>query len=273
MSETKKILFTDVDDTLLNRRKEISAENRAAIEAAVSAGHRVVICTGRPLCSTKALIQSLGLTSPGCFVICYNGGLIYDCHKNQVLYRRTLTAEQLDFVFSVADEADIHVQTYDADAMLSRTDSPEARFYGESTHCPYRVEPGIPDVLSDGSEKALLISFDRHDLLDQCRQKLSARPDSGMTFFYSSDHFLEAVPEGVSKGSAITWFCEHFGIPMENTVSAGDAENDLPMLRTAHIGCAMANATEPCKETADYITENDCDHSGLAEIIQKFILQ
>ncbi len=272
MPETKKILFTDVDNTLLNREKKISPENRAAIEEAVAAGHRAVICTGRPLCSTKDLVRDLGLTGPGCYVICYNGGLIYDCHEDSVLYSKNLTQEQVKFVFSVADEVGVHAQTYDADAMLSPTDSAEARFYSESTHCPFRVDPGLPESLAYAPEKALLISLDRHDLLDLCREKLAAKENSGMTFFYSSNYFLEAVPEGVSKGSAITWFCDHFGIPMENTVSAGDAENDLPMLRTAHIGCAMANAEDACKEAADYITENDCDHSGLAEIIRKFIL-
>jgi hydroxymethylpyrimidine pyrophosphatase-like HAD family hydrolase len=44
------------------------------------------------------------------------------------------------------------------------------------------------------------------------------------------------------------------------------------MIETAGIGCAMANATPACKEAADYITEKDCDHSGLAEIIEKFMI-
>ena len=55
-------------------------------------------------------------------------------------------------------------------------------------------------------------------------------------------------------------------------MSAGDQENDISMIEAAGVGCAMANAVPACKEAADYITEADCDHDGLAEIIEKFIL-
>jgi hypothetical protein len=44
------------------------------------------------------------------------------------------------------------------------------------------------------------------------------------------------------------------------------------MLEAAGTGCAMANASGACKDAADYITEHDCNHSGVAEIIYKFML-
>ena len=45
----KKILFTDLDQTLLKRDKSVSAENRRAIQRMLDAGHHLVVATGRPV--------------------------------------------------------------------------------------------------------------------------------------------------------------------------------------------------------------------------------
>ena len=63
-----------------------------------------------------------------------------------------------------------------------------------------------------------------------------------------------------------------FHIPAANTVAAGDEQNDLPMILAAGVGCAAANAVDEVKAGADYITENDNNHSAVAEIIRKFML-
>ena len=76
---------------------------------------------------------------------------------------------------------------------------------------------------------------------------------------------------GVSKGDAVRRLAALLGVPIERTIAVGDQENDLPMIRAAGIGCAMANATDALKAEADYVTERDADHSGVAEIIKKFL--
>ena len=45
---TSKILFTDLDDTLLDENKEICRENREKIAQMLEQGHYFVIATGRP---------------------------------------------------------------------------------------------------------------------------------------------------------------------------------------------------------------------------------
>ena len=64
-----KVLFMDLDDTLLSDDKTVSPKNREAIRAALSRGHSVVVTTGRPLKSGKAVVKDLGLTAQGCYMI------------------------------------------------------------------------------------------------------------------------------------------------------------------------------------------------------------
>ena len=54
-----KIFFTDLDGTLLNDKKEITPGNRTAISEALSAGHKIVIATGRPLASARIQAERL----------------------------------------------------------------------------------------------------------------------------------------------------------------------------------------------------------------------
>ena len=44
------------------------------------------------------------------------------------------------------------------------------------------------------------------------------------------------------------------------------------MVTVAGVGVAMANGREELKEVADYVTENDNNHGGIAEVIYKYFL-
>ncbi len=63
------------------------------------------------------------------------------------------------------------------------------------------------------------------------------------------------------------------GIPIENSVAAGDAQNDVEMLKAADVGAVMCNAFPGIAEYGNYVTEHDNNHDGVAEIIHKFILK
>ena len=91
--------------------------------------------------------------------------------------------------------------------------------------------------------------------------------------FFSNDCYQEIIPEGISKGFAVRWFCDYLGIPIENSVAAGDAQNDVEMLKAAHVGAVMCNAFPGIAEYGNYVTEHDNNHDGVAEIIHKFILK
>ena len=90
--------------------------------------------------------------------------------------------------------------------------------------------------------------------------------------FYSSAFFLEAVAAGVNKGSAVERLCRMLDVPLSEAAAAGDEANDVSMIRAAGVGAAMSNAVPAAKEAADYVTERDNNHDGVAEIIRRFLL-
>ena len=63
------------------------------------------------------------------------------------------------------------------------------------------------------------------------------------------------------------------GLTRENLMACGDGLNDRSMIEFAGVGVAMQNAEDAVKEVADYVTAADNNHDGVAEAIEKFILQ
>lgn len=271
MEKMPKILFTDLDDTLLDSRKQVTPENRCAIQQAIRRGHRIVICTGRPLMGTTGLIQELDLNQPGSYAVTCNGGVIYDCFKRQIVYRKSIPIPYVKYIFQKSQQYNLFCQTYSDTHLLAPCTSPDLVEYLSKSSMPYKIMPSLPEGLEAEPPKVLVIGPRDQKQLNRYLEDIREWAEDKISLFYSSPIYLEHVPLGTSKGSAIHWLCNYLQIPLENTVAAGDQQNDIPMLQTAHVGAAMANATDECKAAADFITEKDCDHSGFAEIIEKFL--
>ena len=62
-----KMIALDLDNTLLNSDKEISARNERVLKALHDRGVHVVLCTGRPINAIWPYIEQLGLTRPDDF--------------------------------------------------------------------------------------------------------------------------------------------------------------------------------------------------------------
>ena len=82
------------------------------------------------------------------------------------------------------------------------------------------------------------------------------------------DIYLEIFPSDAGKGNALVRLCEILGVPLENSLAAGDEENDLSMIRAAGTGIAMCNGSKVVKDIADVITSEDNDHDGLIPFLQ-----
>ena len=270
----RKILFLDLDGTLLNSRREISKGNRAALEKALTLGHRVVINTGRPLKSALIQNRRLGLTMDGCYLIAFNGGILYDSYREEILYRQCLSMDTALAVSDLCSRRGLHVQTYDREQVLiePRWEDEAVRRYCEKILMDYRVVPDFATGLTEAPPKVLAISYTDRPALEALQTEiLAAFPE--VDCFFSCQEYLEVVPRGVHKGSAIKMLCRRLGMDVADSIAAGDAENDLQMLRSAGLGCAMANAVEAVKQAAGYVTTRDNDHDGVAEIVDRFLLE
>lgn len=266
-----KAFFLDMDGTLLNDHKEITPENHAAIQSALSEGHRIIISSGRTMNSIAVLAARLNLDGPGCYWIACNGAVIYDCGRKRELLRRSLPLTSLFRLVDEAKRRELYIQTYDEDGVLveAGNDTALAERYCAETLMQYRVISDMRRDVVKEPEKALFIDYSGRDKTESMRQWISTSLAGQVESYYSSFCYLEAVAAGVDKGRALTDLCGLLDISIQNTVAAGDEANDITMLRTAGQGFAMANAQPDVKAAADFITKRDNNHSGVAEIIEE----
>ena len=268
-----KAVFLDLDGTLFTDEKTFSAGNCQAIEEALAAGHHIVISTGRPLASAIMQAKELGFTKKGCFVISFNGGEIYDMYRKKSIFKKPLAMPLVRRIFDEALQCGLHCQTYSDSEIVTEHDTEEVKRYSSIVKIPYKVVPDVTAFLKSEPVKVLVVNYENKEHLRDYLEKTADFADGKINRFFSSNEYLEHVAPGIDKGSAVRFLCEYTGIPLCNTIASGDAENDISMIRAAHIGCAMRNAEEEVKQAADYITENDNNHDGVAEIIHKFVLK
>lgn len=270
----RKLLFLDLDGTLLNDEGIITEGNRKALEAALNRGHGVVIATGRPLSSALGKAASLGLNKPGCYVIAFNGAVIYDFGSREQVFRCAISKDAVRRVFDRAKELNLHSQTYDAaDVLAEPWYNPEIiAGYCKGMGIRHRVEEDICAALTEDPAKMLAIEETDFTKLDRLQQFIETEMADALECFHSNPRFLEIVKAGMNKGKSVKMLCDLVGIDVANAVAAGDAANDLSMIRAAGVGIAMANGTDEVKAYADYVTRNDNNHDGIAEIAEKFML-
>ena len=273
MKKDIRILFTDLDGTLLNDQKEITPETQKAIDQALAAGHKIVVTTGRPLASGLTCAEKAGLVKEGCYVIAFNGGQIYDPFHKKTISGKAIPKEIARDIFREAVKRNLYIQSYSDTHVLTLKEGPELTRYVGGTGQPYQVVKTVEEAVPQDPYKILAISLDDRPGEERFRKEVLEPMAGKINGFFSNDAYLEIVPEGISKGFAVRWMCEQLDIPLENSVAAGDAENDVEMLKAAHTGAVMCNAFPGIQEYGDYVTENDNNHDGVGEIIHKFILK
>lgn len=270
--KNRKIFFTDLDGTLLNDEKEISEKNRKAIEELRRRGHVVVISTGRALPSAKQQAKRLKLTGKGCYIICYNGGQIYDTEQDTLIYQKSVPMKYVRSVFDDARQFGISVQTYTDTHVITEQDNASLHQYVAIQQLPYLVVDDVVSALEHEPAKVLALDYQDPSRVTEFRSFMAPRYQGKLDIYLSHPALLELVPPGVNKGNAVRFLCDYLGVPLERSVAAGDAENDLTMIQAAHMGAVMRNGEQLLKDQADYITQADNNHDGVAEILEKFIL-
>ena len=269
-----KLLFTDLDGTLLTDDKQISPANYAALKKALHGGHKVVIATGRPLCSAKVQAQRLGLDGPGCFIIAYNGAQVYDCGADKLVYELPLPLEALYALTEECNRRGVYIQTYDETHVLVEPHNagPVADRYCAPIHMGWRAVNSFRRDVTAAPAKVLVIDYQGREKTEAVEQWIHEHLSDQVECFFSSPHYLEVVHKGMDKGRAVIAMCERLGVPVADSVAVGDEANDVSMIAAAGVGVAMANGIPAAKAAADYVTERDNNHDGMVEVVERFVL-
>ena len=284
-----KLLFTDLDGTLLSDDKQILDVDMSAISKMLEEGHKLVLCTGRPLTSAKMLAKRYGFDRPGFFLVSFNGGLIYDYATEKSILTRRISVDDVKFIMDRAHECGMHAHTYAGDLVVSEHETEQLKTYCRIMQMDYLVvndireyfgsegvtsglAPNVPInvVVKPPIKVNIITPFDHGSLVD-FRAEMRKTTAGKLFDVFSKPEMLEFSHMKSNKGDAVRFMADFYKVPLSSTIAVGDEENDCPMIEAAGVGVAMSNASEVAKKVANYVTVADNNHGGIAEVIQKFV--
>lgn len=258
-----KLIFIDVDGTLVDYDNYLPPSAVRAIRAARAAGHRVYICTGRSKAEVYAPIWAIGLDG----MIGGNGNYVED--GGRVLMHQLISPLQarriVDWLHSRGLEfylesnnglfASEHFETAALPAMQQYS-----RRKGQADADRITVRQAFPTMIfgaelyRDDLNKVSYLLGSYQDFLDT-RARFPDMANNTWGGVGETALFGDIGVPGITKGNAIRRLLEHLGADPADTIAFGDAKVDLPMFACCAYGVAMGSGGPEIRAAADLVTD------------------
>ena len=263
-----KLLALDMDGTLLRSDKTISKPTANAIETACNSGKYITISTGRPI---QGLTEYENIIKPDVPVITYNGAMIIKLHSHEVILHRQIDTDSAREVLEFGQKFNTTIIVWSDNKLYVNRINDKVQNYKLLSGIEPILLTDNETVLNQGITKILWIDDEKKHIEYQSILD-SQLINRHVSYCTSQPVFLEFMPEGVSKASALKQLGELLNIKQEEIIAAGDGYNDLPMIEYAGLGVAMDNAPDDVKKAADYITAGN-DNEGISLLIENVLLK
>lgn len=257
-----RFIASDLDGTLLQSSGLVSAENQQAIQRALAEGLDLIFVTGRPSRWMDNIAQLTGHTG---LALCANGAVLYDLVEEEIVSAElipgdigVLAAQRLRSIDPGISFA-VELARKHEDFLIDHNYRP-------------RWEPKVPprkvsvEEMFDTQLVVKLLArpssdakFDADSFLAQADSALDGLVD--VTHSDNLDVLIEMSLLGVNKGSGLAKVAAQRGFTAENVAAMGDMPNDIPMIKWAGIGAAVANAHDWVKEVADLHLPTNDEHA------------
>lgn len=266
-----KMIVSDFDDTLIADDLRYSENTQRAIREYTAVGGRFVIATGRMLNAILPAARALGLKGE---VLAYQGAIVGDIESGAVLEQTFIDTDVLIAVLERLEQNGFYIQIYVDETVLVAELTDYSRLYEKFCMCPMRAT-GMPlsrYVRESGVHTVKIVAMGDPKAISEEIDDLNALFGDRVLINTSKPFLLEVVSDRIDKGKAVLRLAERYGIRREETICVGDSANDVPMLRVAGLGAAVANASEVAKSNADVVVPSN-NEDGVAYVIDRYGLE
>ena len=263
------LIISDFDGTLLRSDGTISETTKKKIDEYIAAGGTFGICTGRMFTSILPRARELGLKG---LVASYQGSVITDIESGALLVDGYIPAEAAAEICKVFEKLDLHIHVYTLNEFYVNRRDEALEVYEKICNVKGNViekEPLSAFVFRNALKIRKVLAIVRIE--DKKRIFKMVSDELGEKFYvtYSTANLVEVTGRTYSKGTAVKFMAEYYGVPIERTVAAGDSLNDLPMLQAAGLGLAVKNADEALKDKVQSFPFSN-DEDAIGNIIESY---
>jgi Cof subfamily protein (haloacid dehalogenase superfamily) len=270
-----RLIVCDLDGTLLDSEKRISAANLLAIKLARERGVFVTICSGRVHPMLEAYSRQLDIRGP---LIAANGAVIYDTRTGTLPYLKAADKDAVYAFLEYCGERGLdHLAATDRGCWYSKNSRRIVRFEQYNRIAASGGLPLIP-LREFGPDYRNALESDIYKVLvaelspEEMRLAADYIQTLGILSWTSSERgLLDVSAKGVSKGEGLRNLRRLLGLEKEQVCAFGDYWNDIPMLEEAGLPVAMGNAADEVKKHALVVSASN-DEDGVALAINQHIL-
>ena len=255
----KKIIFLDVDGTLVDYENNLPDSAVEAIQRARENGHRVYICTGRSKAEVYPPLWDIGLDGMiggnGCYVEDHGQTVMHQMVPPELCRQVVDWLHQRGLEFYLECNSGLYASENFETAAL---DSIQRYSKRKGASGPVTVRSVFPDMIFGGElyrEDLNKVSF----LLSSYQDYLDAKaafPELKAGTWGGKDEealFGDLGVKDIDKAVAVRALVDHLGADIKDTIAFGDAKVDIPMLECCGYGVAMGNGGAEIRAAADLV--------------------
>lgn len=274
-----KIIFIDVDGTLINYENKLPESAKKAVIQARKNNHLVYLCTGRSKAEMPDYILDIGLDG----IICGNGSYVE--HNGKVIMHKLISEEDAKEIVDWLHSKNLEFYLESNNGLFASRNFREvgkkpiqqySANKGETNYQNLEVEDVLHGLIFDGKlyrddlNKVSFVLNSYQDYLD-AKEKFSHLPVGTWGGKGEKALFGDIGIANVTKENAIDYLLKYLKRDVKDTFAFGDAIIDISMLEFCNIGVAMNSGQKEIKEIADYVTD-DVDKDGLYNAFKHFNL-
>ena len=288
-----KLIAVDLDGTMLNSYGIVTENTKNVIKNVINKGTDVIIASGRPIDSIKAIAKEIGSEN---YFIAGNGALVYDIKNDEVVYEKYMSKEKVLEIIKICEENSITYNVYTDETILATSLKYNVLYYHkenlkkeEDKKTNISIVKDMYDYVKNMNNAKFLkitICDDMKSVFNSILKKINKVKDvevldvshmSRKTITQGTEeipieyYYTEITYKDVDKWNAIEFLAEKINIKREEIIAIGDNINDKKMIEESGLGIAMKGSTPYVREVAKYITDTNNDE-GVAKAIEKFCL-
>lgn len=274
-----KLIFLDIDGTIVAPWQRPSRVTIEAIRAARANGHKVFISTGRVETGVAECVRSIGFDGG-----IYSAGGRVVVNGTEIL-NRPMPVKLIQQITDIMERGKLVYMLEGTDGSyiikngeLSLIDMEQFYASGESYRILDERRNGLKQIWAPEHRKHPVYKI---DFLTESRAKAEwlgeELGDAAKVIRFdtlASDIPLtigEVSDWAINKGEALYSICRYLGAAPSDCIAFGDSMNDAEILQAAGIGIAMANSEADVKEIADQVCES-CEEDGVAKAFARMDL-
>lgn len=264
MKRDYKVVFSDIDGTLLNAAHQITEGTKEKIAELFKEGIPFVLVSARSPKAMEGIWKELGGHSP---IVAFAGAVIMDAN-GRMLHSVELEGQKAEEIchYIQKQKEQVVINLFFKDCWMVEDRKVDwIRKEMEITG----LTPEKVSFTEKNNFKRIhkILCMGNPEQIDSLEKKLIERfPQVHVS--KSKDTYLEIMSPDATKANAIRKMESLFEMKREETVAFGDSQNDMGMLQYAGLGIAMGNAAQEVKEAADEIAATN-EEEGLKKMLCK----